>query len=146
MENFLALWVSYESLWEMSLTLADNQLKVPKEDVMTKTDQKVLRIGLVKDGKVVQERLLEKPRPVTIGTSDRCTFQLAVDGLPPVYPLIKIHQRQYTLQFSTKMTGKLMVGDTPDSMKTLDFKKLHFKKLPYKAKFLIGDHNLSSRV
>ena len=91
---------------------------------MTKTDHKVLRIGLVKDGKVVQERLLEKPRPVTIGTSDRCTFQLAVEGLPPVYSLIKVHQRQYTLQFSTKMTGKLMVGDTPDSMKTLDFKSV----------------------
>ena len=87
---------------------------------MNKTDLKVLRIGLVKDGKVVQERLLEKPQPVTIGTSDRCTFQLAVDGLPPVYPLIKVSHRQYVLQFTTKMVGKLMVGDAPDRMKTLD--------------------------
>jgi outer membrane biosynthesis protein TonB len=129
---------------------------VVKGDVMTKTDLKVLRIGLVKDGKVVQERLLEKPSSVTIGTSDKCTFQLAVDGLPPVYPLIKVKQREYTLQFTTKMAGKLMVGDTPDTMKTLDFKsiaergisrqegKLHVIKMTSKTrgKIQIGEFTL----
>ena len=41
---------------------------------MAKTESKILRVGLVKDGRVVQERLLNKPQPISVGTSDRCTF------------------------------------------------------------------------
>lgn len=90
---------------------------------MAKTESKILRVGLVKGGRVVQERLLNKPQAISVGTSDRCTFQLAVEGLPAIYPLIKVSPNGYTLQFTPKMDGKLTVN-TAGGPKALDFKSI----------------------
>ena len=67
---------------------------------MSKPKSKVLRVGLVRDGRVVKECTYTTCESVTIGTGDRCTFQLNIDGLPEVYPLIRYHNKRYTLQFT----------------------------------------------
>ena len=87
-------------------------------------DHKILRIGLVKDGRVVKECLLRKQDNVTVGTSDRCTFQLSIEGLPSVYPLIRVKNKQYYLQFTPKMTGRLTVGGSNESTQTLDLQTI----------------------
>ena len=88
------------------------------------TDRKILRIGLIKNGRVVKERLLHKHANVTVGTSEKCTFQLSIEGLPPIYPLIKVINKRYHLQFTPKMEGRLTVGDQSESTQTLDLKTI----------------------
>ena len=88
------------------------------------TDRKILRIGLIKNGRVVKERLLHKHANVTVGTSEKCTFQLSIEGLPPIYPLIKVISKRYHLQFTPKMEGRLTVGDHSDNPQTLDLKTI----------------------
>ena len=88
------------------------------------TDRKILRIGLIKNGRVVKEHLLHKSAHVTVGTSEKCTFQLSIDGLPPIYPLIKVINKRYHLQFTTKMNGRLTVGGQSNTTQTLDLKTI----------------------
>jgi TonB family protein len=88
------------------------------------TDRKILRIGLIKNGRVVKEHLLHKYSNVTVGTSEKCTFQLSIDGLPPIYPLIKVKNKRYHLQFTPKMDGRLTVGDQSQGNQTLDLKTI----------------------
>ena len=88
------------------------------------TDRKILRIGLIKNGRVVKEHLLHKYSNVTVGTSEKCTFQLSIDGLPPIYPLIKVKNKRYHLQFTPKMDGRLTVGDQNQGNQTLDLKMI----------------------
>lgn len=88
------------------------------------TDRKILRIGLIKNGRVVKEHLLHKHSNVTVGTSEKCTFQLSIDGLPPIYPLIKVKNKRYHLQFTPKMEGRLTVGDQGQGNQTLDLKTI----------------------
>ncbi len=88
------------------------------------TDRKILRIGLIKNGRVVKEHLLHKHRNITVGTSDRCTFQLSIEGLPPIYPLIKVKNKRYHLQFTTKMEGRLTISGQEQSNQTLDLRTI----------------------
>ena len=91
---------------------------------MSKPKPKILRVGLVREGKVVKEHLLHTCDSVTIGTGDRCTFQLDIEGLPAVYPLIKYKDKRYSLQFTPKMDGAMMVTTESGEVKTLDFTEL----------------------
>ena len=59
------------------------------------SERKVLRVGLIKNGKVIEEKLLRKPSHVTVGQSEKCTFTLSVDGLPQIYPLIQYKGNDY---------------------------------------------------
>jgi TonB family protein len=88
------------------------------------TDRKILRIGLIKNGRVVKEHLLHKLAHVTVGTSEKCTFQLSIEGLPPIYSLIKVINKRYHLQFTTKMDGRLTVGGQNNTTQTLDLKTI----------------------
>ena len=77
-----------------------------------KPERKVLRVGLMKRGKVLEERLLLQREPVTIGRSERCTFTFDLDGLPKMYPLFKVNKDgAYVLQFTERMSGKISLGD-----------------------------------
>lgn len=77
-----------------------------------KPERKVLRIGLMKKGKVLEERLLLQRESITIGRSERCTFTFEIDGLPKVYPLFKVNKEgAYVLQFTERMIGKVSLGD-----------------------------------
>jgi len=77
-----------------------------------KPERKVLRVGLMKKGKVLEERLLSPREPVTIGRSERCTFTFEIEGLPKVYPLFKVNKDgAYVLQFTERMIGKVSLGD-----------------------------------
>lgn len=106
-----------------------------------KPERKVLRIGLIKNGKVIDEKLLRKREQVTIGQSEKCTFTLDIDGLPPAYPLFKLKSDQYLLQFHSKMQGKLNIDQ-----QTFDFQTLKEKGISQPAgKFEILVLNESTR-
>jgi hypothetical protein len=79
--------------------------------------QRILRIGVLLGGKIVEERLIRERTAVTIGQSMKNTFSIPIDGLPREFTLFAIDQNQYYLRFLAKMDGRLSDGA---SVNTLD--------------------------
>ena len=90
-------------------------------------DHKILRIGIIQDGKIVEERLLRRQEPVTIGQSPRNTFVLPSGGLPKSFSLFDLKGNTYHLNFRAGMNGKLSIDDS-----VLDFRALRDQKLARK--------------
>ncbi|TNE92008.1 MAG: hypothetical protein EP330_03380 [Deltaproteobacteria bacterium] len=78
----------------------------------TKNDKKkVLRIGVIQSGKLVQERLIPSGESVTIGESAKATFVFPKTGLPRAeYPLFVNRKGDYVLNFTEGMKGKISSG------------------------------------
>jgi hypothetical protein len=72
---------------------------------------KILRIGVIQAGKIIEERLIRRRDNVTIGASPRNTIVVPASTLPRSFTLFEIHQGQYTLRFSENMDGRVSVGD-----------------------------------
>ncbi|HEY4240995.1 MAG TPA: AgmX/PglI C-terminal domain-containing protein [Kofleriaceae bacterium] len=79
---------------------------------------RILRIGILLGGKIVEERLIRERVPVTIGQSMRNTFSIPVDGLPFEFTLFAIDENKYSLRFLQKMDGRL--SDVGGQVLTLD--------------------------
>src|SRR5512139_1232632 len=79
---------------------------------------RILRIGILLGGKIVEERLIRERTSVSIGQSMKNTFSVPVEGLPLEFTLFALDQGRYYLRFLTKMDGRL--GDSSGSVNTLD--------------------------
>lgn len=72
---------------------------------------KVLRIGIIQDGKIVQERLIKSGESVTVGESAKNTFVFPKTHLPSAeFAIFKASGKGYVLQFTDKMRGKISSG------------------------------------
>ena len=80
--------------------------------------QRILRIGVLLGGKIVEERLIRERMPVTIGQSMRNTFSIPIEGLPLEFTLFALDENRYSLRFLPKMDGRL--SDTGGQVNTLD--------------------------
>jgi hypothetical protein len=79
---------------------------------------RILRIGVLLGGKIVEERLIRERAPVTIGQSMRNTFSIPVEGLPLEFTLFALDDGRYSLRFLPKMDGRL--SDSGGQVNTLD--------------------------
>jgi hypothetical protein len=88
---------------------------------MASTQQsKVLRIGVVQDGRILEERHLRQPGDVTIGQdAKKCSLYLPVDVLPDSQPVFEYRQKQYHLVFSEDMRGRVDLGSSTVDLHTL---------------------------
>jgi hypothetical protein len=68
---------------------------------------KVLRIGIIQGGKVVQEQRIDPGKTVTIGSSSKATFSFDLPNVPSRFPLFTAHGDTYELQVLASMTGKV---------------------------------------
>ncbi len=84
-------------------------------DTTNQQQARVLRIGIVQGGKIVQERLVKPGQSVTVGESPKNTFTLptsaAVAGLPKRFTLFQARGEGYVLGFTDGMNGKIAVDD-----------------------------------
>lgn len=82
-------------------------------DTSTKQQEqpKVLRIGVLQGGKVVQERVVKAGTDVTIGESPRSTFVVTGKGVPKRYSIFLHKSGQYQLAFTQEMDGKLSLDE-----------------------------------
>jgi hypothetical protein len=80
--------------------------------------QRILRIGILLGGKIVEERLIRERAPVTIGQSMRNTFSIPVEGLPLEFTLFAIDDGRYSLRFLPRMDGRL--SDSSSQVATLE--------------------------
>nr|HEX4313861.1 AgmX/PglI C-terminal domain-containing protein [Kofleriaceae bacterium] len=76
----------------------------------TASRPRILRIGVLLGGKIVEERLIRERVSVSVGQSMRNTFSVPVDGLPLEFTLFAMDQGKYYLRFTTKMDGRLSDG------------------------------------
>src|SRR5438046_10454029 len=88
-----------------------------------KPAERVLRIGIIQGGKIVEERLLRKRQKITIGLSPRNTFVLPV-GPAKSHVLFDVQGSRFELCFTDKMDGRVAVEGN-----VLDFQELKAKNL-----------------
>src|SRR5262245_29036094 len=79
---------------------------------------RILRIGVLLGGKIVEERLIRERTSVTIGQSMKNTFSIPVEGLPLEFTLFSLEEGKYYLRFLSKMDGR--VSDASGQVSTLD--------------------------
>ena len=80
---------------------------------------RILRIGVLLGGKIVEEKLIRERTAVSIGQSMRNTFSIPVEGLPLEFTLFALDERgRYHLRFLDKMDGR--VSDAGGQVNTLD--------------------------
>ncbi|HVY46996.1 MAG TPA: energy transducer TonB, partial [Minicystis sp.] len=71
------------------------------------TGPKVLRIGLVQGGKVIEERVIKQRSHVTIGPSEKSMFVIPSKSLPANFRLFELIGGEYCLNFLDGMTGRV---------------------------------------
>lgn len=79
--------------------------------------EKALRLGLVRDGRVLEERVLRERQPVSVGSSEKNLFVVTEAGLPSRFRLFDVEDGRYVLQFTERMAGKL---STPSGVRELE--------------------------
>ena len=79
---------------------------------------RILRIGVLLGGKIIEERLIRERTAVTIGQSMKNTFSIPIEGLPLEFTLFAIEENKYYLRFLAKMDGR--VSDGGGQVNTLD--------------------------
>ena len=72
---------------------------------------KLLRIGLVQAGRVVEERIIKQRTSVTIGQSERATFVIGADSVPSPFKLFELIGGDYYLNFTDSMTGRVALEE-----------------------------------
>ncbi|MGO9836594.1 MAG: AgmX/PglI C-terminal domain-containing protein [Polyangiaceae bacterium] len=70
---------------------------------------KVLRIGLVVGGRIVEERIVKQRTSVTVGRGERSTFVVQA-SLPPQFKLFERLGGDYCLNFVDGMSGRLSLA------------------------------------
>jgi hypothetical protein len=81
--------------------------------------QRILRIGVLLGGKLVEERLIRERTTVSIGQSMKNTFSVPVEGLPLEFPMFVIDQNRYYLRFINSMDGRLSDGGNVNTLDAL---------------------------
>ncbi|MEM9691100.1 MAG: energy transducer TonB, partial [Myxococcota bacterium] len=75
--------------------------------VSQESGPKILRIALVQEKQVVDERLIKKRTSVTIGPSEKATFVVPTRKIPPNFALFELIGDSYHLNSLEGMKGKL---------------------------------------
>lgn len=71
------------------------------------TGPKILRIGVVQGGRVVDERLIKERSHVTIGPSEKAMFVVPQQRLPHNFRLFELIGGEYYLNYLETMTGRV---------------------------------------
>ncbi|MCA9597075.1 MAG: AgmX/PglI C-terminal domain-containing protein [Myxococcales bacterium] len=68
---------------------------------------KVLRIGLVQGGRIIEERIIKQRTHVTVGPSEKSMFVVATQNVPPNFRIFELVGNEYHLNFLDGMTGRI---------------------------------------
>jgi len=71
------------------------------------TGPKVLRIGVVQGGRVIEERIIKQRTHVTIGPNEKSMFVVSAAGIPPTFKLFELVGSDYHLNFLDGMNGRV---------------------------------------
>lgn len=68
---------------------------------------KVLRIGVVQSGRVVEERIIKQRTHVTVGPSEKNMFVISAGNVPANFRLFELVGNDYCINFLDQMTGRV---------------------------------------
>ena len=91
------------------------------------TGPKVLRIGLVQGGKVIEERVIKQRTSVTIGPSEKSMFVIPSKAIPPNFKVFELQGGEYYLNFLDGMTGRVALKTGISDLASL---KAQAKRVP----------------
>lgn len=94
------------------------QLKVNGTDPQAPR-QKILRIGVLLGGKIVEEKLIRERDTVSLGQSSRNTFSIPSTDLPKSWPLFEMRNGQYLLNLGEGMDGRVSEGGPVQTLQQL---------------------------
>src|SRR5215472_17230366 len=80
---------------------------------------KILRIGIIQGGRIVEERLVRKRENITVGQSAKNMFVVLSDALPRNWLLFEASGNQYVAHFSDGMDARIAVGNEIISLSQL---------------------------
>lgn len=80
---------------------------------------KVLRIGVIQGGKIIEERHLRRRETVTVGRDAKSTLVLPVPELSNGFPLFDLRGGQYHLVFTPAMSGRLQLDGQDTELQQL---------------------------
>jgi len=84
------------------------------------SDQKVLRIGLIQDGKILEERLMRSRNDVRVGQQfDQNDLVVPVSDLPDSFPVFEVKGDHYVLNFTGEMSGRVSESGDVRSLEEL---------------------------
>ncbi|MBS2027973.1 MAG: AgmX/PglI C-terminal domain-containing protein [Deltaproteobacteria bacterium] len=71
---------------------------------------KVLRLGVIQGGKIIEDRTLDKRENVSIGNDGKNTVVVPMSNLPKSLVVFELKGTQYSLCFTEDMDGRLSTG------------------------------------
>src|SRR5471030_1675449 len=71
---------------------------------------KVLRIGLVQGGRVIEERIIKQRTSVTVGASEKAMFVIPSNVVPAQFKLFELVGSDYYLNFMDGMSGRVALA------------------------------------
>ena len=78
-----------------------------------------LRVGVILGGKIIEERLVRKRTPITIGQLSKNTFSVPIEDLPKQWPLFLVEGGKYFLHFTSAMDGRISDGSQVKPLSSL---------------------------
>ncbi|MGA9524283.1 MAG: hypothetical protein WBV82_22705, partial [Myxococcaceae bacterium] len=73
---------------------------------------KILRVGVIQAGKIIEERHLKRREDVTIGQDAKNTIVVPASNLPSTFHAFEYKANQYSLVFTEQMEGRVRLGDS----------------------------------
>ncbi|MBK7778185.1 MAG: AgmX/PglI C-terminal domain-containing protein [Sandaracinaceae bacterium] len=80
---------------------------------------KVLRIGLIQNGKIVEERIIRRRETVSVGTAEKNHFIVSAEGLASRFDLFQLVGDDYILNFTDDMSGRVGLAGGVHDLGTL---------------------------
>ena len=85
-------------------------------DTSNRRERRILRVGIIHDRRIVEERLLARTGDVTIGTSPRSTFIVPWDDAPARWRLFEERGGRRFLHLAAGMTARIADGTNVTSV------------------------------
>jgi hypothetical protein len=101
---------------------------------------KILRIGIVQGGRIIEERLLRHKEAITIGQAPKNKFMIPSPRVPITYTLIDVKGGRYILCFEKGMLGKILVDEEILDLKSIAKRRLAERK-DAKFRFPLSDES-----
>ena len=115
-------------------------------------EHKILRIGIIHNGRIVEERLIPAGQGVTVGDSSKCTVVITGGDLPRKrFELFVEKNGHYDLNFTKSMHGKVSVAENIQTLASLAQKGTAKKRGDHftlslseknRGKVYVGDHTI----
>jgi len=93
--------------------------RTPQAAPSTAAKVRVLRIGIVQGGRIIEERLIRSRANISIGWSSKSTFAVPSEALPKQWMLFELTPKGYVARFADAMDARIAVGNEVISLAQL---------------------------